>query len=64
MSNAKQKRYAIKFVLDLAESVGCDDLHHKTKHQHRSDEFCPAEYHRDRQIYLVKQMIDEVLNKQ
>jgi len=59
MASKKEKRYAINYVLNLAGSVGCEDLHHKKKHCHKDDEMCIAEYHRDRQIYLVRDMLKE-----
>lgn len=60
MASKKEKRYAINYVLDLAGSVECKDLHHKKKHQHKNDELCISEYHRDRQIYLVREMLKEL----
>ena len=60
MASNKEKRYAIKYVLDLAGSVECEDLHHKKKHQHNSDEMCMAEYHRDRQLYLVRELLRSI----
>lgn len=60
MANLKEERYAINYVLERAGSVGCKDLHHPTKHRHKEDEMCLAEYHRDRQLYLVRQMLEEV----
>ena len=60
MASKKEKRYAIKYVLELVGSVGCEDLHHPKKHQHKHDEMCIAEYHRDRQIYLVQEMLAEI----
>lgn len=60
MASKKEKRYAINYVLDLAGSVECKDLHHKKKHRHSNDEFCAAEYHRDKQIYLVREMLKDL----
>ncbi len=60
MASKKEKRYAIKYVLELAGSVECKDLDHQKKHQHKHDEMCIAEYHRDRQLYLVREMLKEL----
>ncbi len=60
MASKKEKRYAINYVLHLASRIDCDSLHHAKKHQHNSDETCMAEYHRDRQLYLVREMIKEL----
>lgn len=60
MASKKEKRYAVKYVLDLAGRVDCKDLHHSKKHQHRHDLMCIAEYHRDRQLYLVREILKEL----
>jgi len=58
MANQKEKRYAIKYVLELSGSVKCKDLNHPKKHQHGKGEFCPAEYHRDAQLNLIDKLLN------
>lgn len=60
MASKKEKRYAIKYVLELAGKVECEDLPHPTKHKHDKDIMCTAEYHRDRQLYLVREMLEKI----
>ena len=60
MASKKEKRHAVRYVLDLAQSVRCENLHHPKKLQHKYDEGCGAEYYRARQIYLVSEMIKEL----
>ena len=56
MASNKEKAYALNYVISLAESVR---LHHPKKCRHAADEVCLAEYHRDRQVYLVRKMFEE-----
>ena len=57
MSNQKERRYAINYVLALAESTSGESLY-PNKHNHVGDQKrFAAEYHRDRQLYLVREML-------
>jgi hypothetical protein len=48
--NTKQIRHSFKAVFDAANSVECEDMHHKPAHQHAADEVCPAKYELDKHI--------------
>lgn len=60
MSTSKERRYAINYILKLAGDVPCELLHHKKKHKHSCDELCGAEYHRDRQLYLIEEILNTI----
>lgn len=53
--NKKELRYAFNEVLNAAENMRCENLHHAKKHQHKIDEMCPVEYNIQRQAYIVRE---------
>lgn len=55
----EQLRCAFEQVISAAEQVGCEDLHHPLKHQHKDDERCKAEYHLGDQIHVLSQFMRE-----
>jgi len=57
--NKKEIRYAFKTVLEAVENIKCADLHHPKKHQHESGYVCPAEYHLNRQLFIVREILKE-----
>lgn len=57
--NKKQLRYAFKVILEVADKSRCEYLHHTKKHQHKHDEMCKAEYHLQRQAYLLREYMKE-----
>jgi len=54
---SKKMRYAFNVVLSEAENARCENLHHKTKDQHDSDQLCPVEYNIQRQVNLIRDFI-------
>lgn len=64
MATKKEKRYAIQYILNLAGIVPCELLQHKAKYKHKSNDTCLEEYHRDRQLYLVRELLTDIINKQ
>ena len=57
--NHKELRYAFNYLLSTVEDVECSNLHHPTKWQHKDGGVCPAEYHLQRQVYIIKQYMKE-----
>lgn len=60
MATEEEKRYAMKYFVTLANSLCCKDLYHSEKHQHKPDFVCLAEYHRNRQVHIMLEMIKEL----
>lgn len=57
--NKKELRFAFNEVINAAENLRCESLHHKKKHQHKADEMCPAEYHIQKQAHIVREYMKQ-----
>ena len=57
--NKKQLRYSFNCVLDAAEKLRCEDLHHKNKDYHPLSNVGPVEYRLNRQIHVVREYAKE-----
>lgn len=57
--NKKELRYAFNSVLDFADTARCENLHHTKKQQHNLGEVCLAEYHLQRQAYILREYMKE-----
>jgi len=55
----KQIRYSFNRVLVAAESMECEDLHHKKSHQHEQDELCKAEYELHKHCHVMREYMKE-----
>lgn len=58
----KQLNIAIKAIDDLVSNVRCEGLHHPKKWQHEIGGVCFAEYNIQRQWYLIKEYLNEVVD--
>jgi hypothetical protein len=57
--NKKALRFAFNTVLNAAEGLRCETLHHENKQYHEADEVCPAEYHMQRQVHIVREYMKQ-----
>ncbi len=57
--NKKKLRYAFNKVLEVSENTKCEQLNHPTKYLHAADEMCPAEYHLQKQAYIIREYMKE-----
>jgi len=57
--NKKALRYAFNEVINAAENLRCESLHHAKKHQHEPNEMCKAEYHLHKQAHIVRKFMKE-----
>lgn len=55
----KKLRYSFNQVISAAETLNCEDLHHKKSQYHDSGFVCPAEYELQRHINAVKEYLTE-----
>jgi hypothetical protein len=56
----KEFRKALNTLLECAESVRCNHLHHPTKDQHDSDEVCWVEYRIARAAFVVNKYLRDI----
>lgn len=49
-----QLRHAFNEVINAAEQLRCEDMHHNKKDQHGHDEICPVEYRLHKHIHMLQ----------
>jgi hypothetical protein len=62
--NKKELRFAFTELINAAEKLRCEALHHTKKHQHKIGEMCPVEYHLQKQAHIVREYMKQMMTKQ
>lgn len=57
----KQLRYAFNKVIEAAESLRCEQLHHTSKQQHEAGFVCKAEYELHKHCQAVRSFVKKEL---
>jgi hypothetical protein len=51
----KKLRYSFNMVLNAAEKLQCENMHHKKAHQHEAGYLCPAEYEVAKHCNIIRE---------
>lgn len=57
----KELRYSFNKVIDAAESLRCENLHHEKKHYHESGFLCPVEYEIQKHCNILREYMKDNL---
>jgi hypothetical protein len=55
----KKLRYAFNQVLNAAEKLTCENMHHKKSQQHKEGFVCPVEYELHKHCHIVREYMKE-----
>ena len=61
---SEELRVAINTIGVIIDNMKCEDLHHFKKWRHEVGYICPAEYHIQRQWYLIKEYLNKVVDSE